>query len=172
MRRTLLPPRVLVVGFLLAALAVLPIAFAQKQPLPVPPMAADPDQKRTDNGLFTIPEQRDAREQLRAVMDYLGRTSIPWDVVTGTAQRLLDAKSDSFYRLKDAKGNDTGAVVSVKSKVNQLLADLPKEGRQFYEQEFGPQASDLLLPDRFGHPEMPPLLLILAEPFDERVTDA
>ena len=142
MRRSLLAPRVLTAGFLLAALAVLPIAFAQKQP--VPPVAADPDQKRTDNGLFTIPEQRDAREQLRAVMDYLGRTSIPWDVVTGTAQRLLDAKSDSFYRLKDAKGNDTGAVVSVKSKVNQLLADLPKEGRQFYEQEFGPQASDLL----------------------------
>ncbi len=145
MRRTHLAPPVLVAGILLVAMAFLPHALAQKPiPLPVPPDPADPDQKRTENGLFTIPEQRDAREQLRAVMDYLGRTNVPWDVVTGTSQRLLDAKSDSFYRLKDAKGNNTGAVVSVKSKVNQLLADLPKEGRQFYEQEFGPQANDLL----------------------------
>ena len=138
MRRTLLAPRLLAAGLTVAAFAASAPAL---QPVPVAP---DPDQKRTENGQFTIPEQRDAREQLRAVMDYLGRTNVPWDVVTGTAQRLLDAKSDSFYRLKDAKGNDTGAVVSVKSKVNQLLADLPKEGRQFYEQEFGPQANELL----------------------------
>jgi outer membrane protein assembly factor BamB len=121
-------------------------AAAQKQPLPVaqPGGVVTPDQKRTDNGLFTIPEQRDAREQLKAVMDYLARTSVPWDVVTSTAQRLLDAPSDSFYRVKDAKGEDTGAVVSVKSKVNSLLAELPKEGKQFYEQEFGPRATELL----------------------------
>ncbi len=143
MRRTLAASFALP-GCLIVTAAVVPVALAQKQPLPAIFAPAEPDPKRTENGQFTIPEQRDAREQLRAVMDYLGRTNIPWDVVTGTAQRLLDAKSDSFYRLKDAKGNDTGVVVSVKSKVNQLLADLPKEGRQFYEQEFGPQATESL----------------------------
>ena len=128
-----------------SAAVLVPKVAAQKQPVPLPGViATPPDQKRTDNGLFTIPEQRDARQQLQAVMDYLGRTNVPWDVVTGTAQQLLDAKSDSFYRVKDAKGNDTGAVVSVKSKVNQLLAEMPKEGRQFYEQEFGPRATEQL----------------------------
>ncbi len=96
------------------------------------------------NVAFTLPEQRDAREQLKAVMDYLDRTTIPWEVVVGTAQRLLDAKNDSFYRIKDAKGNDTGSVVSVKAKVNQILAGLPKDGRQFYEQEYGGPATTLL----------------------------
>jgi len=134
-----------VAALLLGVLAPLTVAPAQLPPVQVPGLVpAESEPKRTENGLFTIPEQRDAREQLRAVMDYLGRTNTPWDVVTGTAQRLLDAKSDSFYRVKDAKGENTGAVVSVKSKVNQLLADLPKEGRQFYEQEFGPQATELL----------------------------
>ena len=133
------------VGFFAAApLALSPRSSAQ--PLPVlKGQVTDPAApKRTENGLFNIPEQRDARQQLQAVTDYLGRTNVPWDVVTRTAQQLLDAKSDSFYRVKDAKGNDTGVVVSVKSRVNQLLADLPKEGRQFYEQEFGPQATELL----------------------------
>ena len=106
---------------------------------PAPTMAS-----RTENGLFTIPEQRDSREQLKAVVEYLGRSTVPWDVVCGTSQRLLDAKSDSFYRIKDAKGNDTGTVISVKAKVNQILAELPKEGRQFYEQEYGSLATTLL----------------------------
>jgi outer membrane protein assembly factor BamB len=135
----------LLAGFLLLSLlAVNPVASQQK-PVPIPTVdGKDPKAVRTDNSQFTIPEQRDAREQLKAVMDYLERANIPWDVVTGTAQRLLDAKSDSFFRLKDAKGNETGNVVSVKAKVNEILAKLPKEGRQFYEQEFGPAALDLL----------------------------
>ncbi|MGL6075764.1 MAG: PQQ-binding-like beta-propeller repeat protein [Fimbriiglobus sp.] len=104
----------------------------------------DAPKARTDNQQFSLPDQRDAREQLKAVLDYLERKTIPWDVVTGTSQRLLDAPSDSFYRLKDAKGNETGAVVSVKAKVNEILAGLPKEGRQFYEQEYGSPAAELL----------------------------
>ena len=103
-----------------------------------------PEKPSTENPLFTLPEQRDSRNQLRAVLDYLGRTQIPWDVVTSTAQRLLDAKSDSFYRIQDAAQNDTGAVVSIKTKVNEILATLPADGKQFYEQEFGPVAANLL----------------------------
>ena len=129
----------------LAALCLSAPTSAQVQVAPVPLVqGAEAGEPKPSSARFTIPEQRDARDQLRAILDYLGRTNIPWDVVTGTAQRLLDARSDSFYRLRDAKGDETGSVVSVRAKVNQILGDLPPAGRQFYEQEYGGAASKLL----------------------------
>ncbi len=127
------------------ALAALCLAAPTSAQAPLPVLQpADAPAAQPPSARFTIPEQRDARDQLRAILDYLGRTSVPWDVVTGTAQRLLDAKSDSFYRLRDAKGDETGSVVSVRAKVNQILGELPPAGRQFYEQEYGGAASKLL----------------------------
>jgi len=135
--------RIIHAGFCIAfALVVTTHLSAQKQPQPVPVDPVPPN--RADNGQFTLPEQRESRERLKAVMDYLERNNIPWPVVCSAVQDLLNAKSDSFYRVKDAKGNDTGAVVSVKTKVNQLLSTFAKEGRATYEQEYGPAAKELL----------------------------
>jgi outer membrane protein assembly factor BamB/tetratricopeptide (TPR) repeat protein len=118
---------------------------AQKQPVKATSPAEDDANKPEGFLQFTFPEDRDSREQLRAVMDYLEKTNVPWDVVTSTAQRLLDSRSDSFFNLRDAKsGKETGTRVSVKAKINDLLGTLPKEGRQVYELNYGPPAEALL----------------------------
>lgn len=92
---------------------------------------------------FTFPEERDAKQRLQAVVDYLEKKTVPWDVVCGTAQQLLDSKSDSFFPVHGEKGDESGRV-SIKVKVNDLIGALPKDGRQFYELTYGPSADALL----------------------------
>ena len=89
-------------------------------------------------GGFTLPEDRDAKQRLAAITDYLAKATVPWDVVCATAQQLLDGKTDSFTALPG------GQRVSVKGRVNDLLGGLPKDGKQFYELTYGPPATDLL----------------------------
>jgi outer membrane protein assembly factor BamB len=120
--------------------------LAQVKPLPGKTPAIDDDSPQPEGFLqFTFPEDRDAREQLRAVMDYLEKSNVPWDVVTGTAQRLLDSRSDSFFNSREIKtGKESGGRVSVKAKINDVLGTLPKEGRQVYELNYGPTAEAML----------------------------
>ncbi len=86
-------------------------------------------------GGFTLPEDRDSKQRLAAVTDYLAKKEVPWEVVCATAQQLLDGKSDSFTPLAD------GTRVSVKGRVSDLLGALPKDGQQFYELTYGPPAT-------------------------------
>ncbi|OWK44317.1 hypothetical protein FRUB_02249 [Fimbriiglobus ruber] len=94
---------------------------------------------------FVFPKNRDDSERLKAVIEYMEKKTVPWDVVTSTAQQLLDNKSDSFFVRTDTKsGKDAGNRVSVKAKINELIGEFPKEGRQFYELTYGPPADALL----------------------------
>jgi outer membrane protein assembly factor BamB len=136
-----------------ALTALLASAFAGlavSQPVPV--AAPQAGAKADDDGpkpegyqTFTFPVERDASQRLEAVIDYMKKKSVPWDIVCGTAQQLLDSKSDSFYPVKDPQtGKETGARVSVKAKINDVIGELPREGRQFYELTYGPIADAAL----------------------------
>ena len=122
--------------------------LAVSQPVPVPAPAgkeADAGPKPEGYQSFTFPVERDASQQLEAVIDYMKKKSVPWNTVCDTAQRLLDSNSDSFYPVKDTEtGKETGARVSVKTKINDVIGELPKEGRQFYELTYGPTADAAL----------------------------
>ena len=142
-------------GLLAAGLALLSFApparlSAQQRLLPAQPGAGpseDPNAPKPEAyQSFTFPEDRDAKQRLKAVMDYLDKKTVPWDVVCGTSQQLLDAKSDSFFPLDEAAagGKATGSRVSIKTKVNDLIGNFPKEGRQFYELTYGPTADAIL----------------------------
>jgi outer membrane protein assembly factor BamB len=121
-------------------------SLAVSQPVPVPqgvPAKKDADDGAKPEGYqsFTFPVERDASQRLEAVIDYMKKKTVPWEIVCGTAQQLLDARSDSFYPVRDPEtGKETGARVSVKAKINDVIGDLPKEGRQFYELTYGPIA--------------------------------
>ncbi len=150
MRRTLL--RTGLVAILGAALLVVATtdprsAAGQVQgravPLPSAP-AEDSGPKPEGFQAFTFPVERDATQRLDAVIDYMKKKTVPWDIVCSTAQQLLDAKSDSFYAVKNDKGKETGTRVSVKAKINDLIGELPKEGKQFYELTYGGTADSLL----------------------------
>jgi outer membrane protein assembly factor BamB len=131
---------------LAALLASAFAGFAVSQPVPAVGVkkAADKDDhgpKPEGYQSFTFPVERDASQRLEAVIDYMKKKSIPWNIVCEAAQSLLDTKSDSFYPVKDPEtGKETGARVSVKAKINDVIGELPREGRQFYELTYGPAA--------------------------------
>ena len=92
---------------------------------------------------LSLPSDRDATQRYQAVLDYLDRErNIPWDIVCGTTQRLLDGESDSFYEIDESTdgGPPKKRYVSIKDQASQLIGKFPKEGRQFYQLTFGPPA--------------------------------
>lgn len=120
-----------------------------KQVQVAPPAAEDPAGEETGEGFesLALPKDRDSTQRYQAVLDYLAREkNIPWDIVCGTAQQLLDSGSDSFYEIEE-KGDD-GQIkkryVSIKSQTNQLIGTFPTEGQQFYQLTFGPPADAAL----------------------------
>jgi outer membrane protein assembly factor BamB len=60
-----------------------------------------------------------------------------WQSAVKILQSLLDATEDNFLQESDG---EKGRRVSVRAEANRLLGSLPKEGKQFYEQQFGAQA--------------------------------
>lgn len=73
-----------------------------------------------------------------------------WSQAIRLLQSLLDSKEDSFLPDEANKRH-----VSIRVEANRLLGTLPKEGRQFYELEFGSQAKALLGRGREeGNPEL------------------
>ncbi|HET6572903.1 MAG TPA: PQQ-binding-like beta-propeller repeat protein [Fimbriiglobus sp.] len=143
MRRTAC--RLALAAFLSFAAAGLAVSQPVPAVAPQAPPAKDDSPKPDGYQSFTFPVERDASQRLEAVIDYMQKKSVPWDIVCSTAQHLLDSKSDSFYPVKDPKtGQETGARVSVKAKINDVIGELPKEGRQFYELTYGPTADAAL----------------------------
>ena len=147
--------RFLGLGLLLAgfgAIALIPGGplAAQKPPPPLPAEGKDKKdapilvQDGFDGLTFPSDEDaRDARQLFEAVRAYLEQQkNPPWDRVCDAAQRLLDAKSDYFYKPKT--GNTSGQYVSIKAQTNQIIGTFPKDGRQFYQVTYGPVADALL----------------------------
>jgi len=142
----------LLVGLSLAlGLAVVLVprpGMAQFQP--VPPLPGGPGQppeppKATVDKL-TFPENRDTSLKFEAVLDYLNRAKPDWKVVCELSQGLLDAKSDYFYQF-NANSNDPRADkrrVSVKEEINRLIGTFAKEGKDYYQLNYGGPAIDLL----------------------------
>lgn len=126
--------------------------LAQQPELPVkPPQGADDgeddfDPQRDGFEGLRFPDEgeaRDARLRFEAVKDYLReQKNPPWDRVCDTAQFLLNAKSDYFYRPINA--NEDEPYVSIKDQTNKIIGTFPKEGREFYQLTYGPMADAML----------------------------
>ena len=58
------------------------------------------------------------------------------------SQLILDAKSDYFYRYTDGPNKDLR--VSVKDEVTRIIGRQPKDGQDYYQQFYGPEADTLL----------------------------
>lgn len=113
-----------------------------------PPVASDP-KKAPSVEAMTFPTDRDAKNMIQAVKDYLkeyeGKSEkAPWDRICQAAQQVLDAKSDSFFELPKASPDAPQGRVSAKAEINRLIGQFPKEGRQFYQLAHGAAAENLL----------------------------
>jgi tetratricopeptide (TPR) repeat protein len=115
--------------------------------------AADKDKEQDKEGVpadddnlpFGFPEDRDMNKQLRVARTYLEFKDVPWPTVCDLLQRILDSKTDSFYRVEYKEGDQVRSVrVSVKTEANRIIAGFPKDGLAFYQQAFGQDAAKLL----------------------------
>ena len=127
-----------------------PLSAQPLLPVAQPPIAIPDEESDVPvNGFesLSLPNDRDATQRYQAVLDYLDRErNVPWDIVCGTAQRLLDSKSDSFYEIEEPSenGQPKKRYVSIKDQTSRLIGRFPKEGRQFYQLTFGPPAQAAL----------------------------
>jgi outer membrane protein assembly factor BamB len=70
-----------------------------------------------------------------------------WDDICAVLQRILDTKNDSFFQIKEKGPDGKDRVVrrvSVKAEANRIIGSFPKEGRDFYQLNYGAKAADLL----------------------------
>jgi outer membrane protein assembly factor BamB len=94
---------------------------------------------------FAPPYERDATNQLKGARDYLTFKNPPWNTVVPLLQNILNAKSDSFFNIKDKVGDKTlTRRISVKTEANRIISAFPKEGLEFYQQQYGQEAATLL----------------------------
>src|SRR6185312_2174210 len=94
---------------------------------------------------FAPPYERDATNQLRGAREYLSFKAPPWNTIVPLLQNILNAKSDSFFNIKDKAGERLlTRRISVKTEANRIIAAFPKEGLEFYQQSFGQDAANLL----------------------------
>src|SRR5262249_34828217 len=85
-----------------------------------------------------------SRQLIRAAEEYIKVKD--WRVVAESLQTLLEAKEDSFIEVdgKDEKGEPVKRRGSVRTEANRLIGELPPEGREFYQVQYGPAADNLL----------------------------
>src|SRR5262245_55784131 len=127
--------RLLSAAFLFASFAGLIVwvdsASAQKlvaQPVPAQPggKAGKKDDKDKDlrpeedwDIPFAPPYERDATNQLKGARDYLAFQNPPWNTIVPLLQNILNAKSDSFFNIKDKDGGQVRTRrISVKTEAN------------------------------------------------------
>ena len=120
---------------------------------PALPIAPEDGKKIKSQAIevMTFPSDRDAKNMIRAVNDYLTEfkdksSRAPWDKICAAAQQVLDAKSDSFFEKSGSAGDDAGKIqrVSAKAEANRLIGRFPPDGKQFYQLTFGPPAEALI----------------------------
>ena len=84
-------------------------------------------------------------EPIAGAREYLSFKAPPWNTIVPLLQNILNAKSDSFFNIKDKAGAARRTRrISVKTEANRIIAAFPKEGLEFYQQSFGQDAANLL----------------------------
>jgi outer membrane protein assembly factor BamB len=136
---------------LLGSAALLQNALAQvavRKIQPVPPTTTPPNDKPPGPGEFigiTL-HTGDGRykNKINAARDYIKDGN--WETATEILQSLLQLREDVMVPKADDTDDakEGSGMVSVKDEANRLLANLPPNGKEFYQLKFGPTATELL----------------------------
>lgn len=113
---------------------------ARQQVPALPQLGGQPDQESSYVERVKLASDPKARRNLREAQRLIDAKD--WSQAIRLLQILLDAKEDFF--LEVTEGEAKGRRVSIRSEATRLLSTLPREGKQFYEQQFGAQAMALL----------------------------
>lgn len=140
---------VFLASILVALVGVQSLWSAQPQQAPVnrnrmalPQQNLVPQAEAKEDRAFTssvkLPLDPRAKRKIDLAKQYA--KSQDWTQAIKLLQSLLDGKEDTFLQEHEGKSRRP----SVRAEANRLLGSLPKEGLQFYEQEYGAPARLLL----------------------------
>jgi tetratricopeptide (TPR) repeat protein len=137
---------VIAAGLVAAGLLAAANGYGQ-QPAPAPvkvpakPAPGD-DPKFTD--AVTLPRNPESKRLIQAAQDYIRKKE--WRIAAECLQSLLETPEDSFIEVKRSNdaGQESDVRVSVRAEANRLIGELPAEGLESYQLQYGQAAADRL----------------------------
>jgi len=112
----------------------------------VKPINADGEDNSPATSAITLPTERKAQQVMNAARQLVLEQE--WGQAVKALQSLLDTPNDGFVEVRreatTAGGKATSQWVSMKSEANRLLGQMPPDGMQFYELQYGPPARQRL----------------------------
>jgi outer membrane protein assembly factor BamB len=106
---------------------------------------APPKKPSYDLGSLTLPKDDDLAQTIESTVDKIKTKD--WAGACENIQKRLMGRPEDIWApvtRKAADGTETTAYVSVKKEGGRMLANLPKEGMQFYKDTYGPKAKDMV----------------------------
>jgi len=144
--------RLTVLSALLVTLAVLqfvPSGLGQNRVLPKPAQSGiAKDGSKSEEPQYTdavtLPRNPESKRLIQAAQDYLKKQE--WRIAAECLQSLLETPEDSFIEItrKNDAGADVTLRVSVRAEANRLIGELPPEGRESYQLQYGQIAAEKL----------------------------
>lgn len=123
------------------------LVFAQQvAPAPVkvqPKAAVSPDDPKFTDAV-TLPRNPESKRLIQAAQDYIRKKE--WRIAAECLQSLLETPEDSFIEVKrkNDAGQESDLRVSVRTEANRLIGELPAEGLESYQLQYGQAAADRL----------------------------
>lgn len=102
----------------------------------------DKDEQPTD--AVSLPRNPESKRLIQAAQDYIKKKE--WRIAAECLQSLLENPDDSFVevRRKDKSGVEQSVRVSVRDEANRIIGELPPDGLESYQLQYGQAASDRL----------------------------
>jgi outer membrane protein assembly factor BamB len=109
-----------------------------------PAITATKDADKPFTDAVTLPVDREARRLMQAAQDYIKKKE--WRIASECLQSLLENREDSFLEVESAtdEGKTEKRRVSVRTEANRLIGELPPDGLEFYQVQYG-QAAEVRL---------------------------
>jgi outer membrane protein assembly factor BamB/tetratricopeptide (TPR) repeat protein len=123
----------------LAGLLALLLSPGFGTPQPPPPVDRRDEKDGKEIKPLTLPADPGTVAVLEAAADYIEEKE--WVEALRVLQKLLSHKED---RLLPPRGKGAGTWRSARAEALRLMANLPPEGREFYQLNYGPKADALL----------------------------
>ena len=138
LRRVLLGTVLALIGGLVAIPAASQAQVKAMQKMIPAPQPAEAEKPFTD--AVTLPVDREARRLIQAAQDYIKKKE--WRIASECLQSLLENREDSFLEVEtnSEPGKTEKRRVSVRTEANRLIGELPPDGLEFYQVQYGQAA--------------------------------
>ena len=93
---------------------------------------------------ISLPRNPESKRLIQAAQDYIKKKE--WRIAAECLQNLLENPDDSFIevRRKDAQGVEQDVKVSVRDEANRIIGELPADGLESYQLQYGQAATNRL----------------------------